>query len=70
MDVVKKEDLTKEARFLNSMSHDIGAVDDCYRCIHCEVGSWNAWKFICPNAKFCGTCAGLQDLCECNSFEW
>ena len=32
----------------NSRSHIIGVVDDCYRCINCEIGSWNAWKEYCP----------------------
>lgn len=31
-----------------SSTHIIGVVDDCYRCIDCEVGSWNAHKFPCP----------------------
>lgn len=35
---------TREA---NAASHVIGVVDDCYRCINCEIGSWNAWKMEC-----------------------
>ena len=32
----------------NSRSHIIGNVDGVARCINCEIGSWNAWKIICP----------------------
>ena len=32
----------------NSRSHIIGDVDGVYRCINCEIGSWNAWKMVCP----------------------
>ena len=32
----------------NSRSHIIGNVDGVNRCINCEIGSWNAWKMICP----------------------
>lgn len=32
----------------HSMSHRIGIVDDCYRCIDCEIGAWNAHKKPCP----------------------
>jgi len=39
--------LTKEQMRINSASHIIGVVDDCYRCINCEIGSWNAWKSHC-----------------------
>lgn len=28
-------------------THRIGAVDDCIRCIDCEVGVWNARKVRC-----------------------
>lgn len=34
-------------REANAASHLIGVVDDCYRCIRCEIGSWNAWKVRC-----------------------
>lgn len=40
-------DLTPEERAYNASTHIIGAVDDCYRCINCEIGSWNAWKSPC-----------------------
>jgi len=32
----------------NRATHRIGAVDDCLRCIDCEVGAWNAHKNPCP----------------------
>jgi hypothetical protein len=31
-----------------SGTHVIGIVDECYRCVNCEIGSWNAWKSPCP----------------------
>lgn len=42
------EALTPAQRAANADSHRIGNVDDCRRCIYCEVGSWNAWKQLCP----------------------
>jgi hypothetical protein len=39
--------LTDTEKRINAASHTIGVVDDCYRCIDCEVGSWNAWKYHC-----------------------
>ena len=39
--------LTDEQKIANANSHTIGIVDDCYRCINCEIGSWNAWKEMC-----------------------
>ena len=41
------EALTPEQKIANANSHVIGVVDDCYRCINCEIGSWNAWKEMC-----------------------
>jgi hypothetical protein len=41
------EALTPEEKARNAASHTIGNVDDCRRCIHCEIGSWNAWKSYC-----------------------
>lgn len=32
----------------NSLSHRIGDVDGVYRCVKCEMGSWNTWKESCP----------------------
>lgn len=34
-------------RMENDHSHRYGAVDDCVRCIHCEVAVWNGWKVNC-----------------------
>ena len=33
---------------INSASHSIGIVDECYRCTRCEIGAWNAHKSPCP----------------------
>ena len=44
---VKPVDLTMAEKQRNAASHLIGVVDDCYRCIDCEIGSWNAWKELC-----------------------
>jgi hypothetical protein len=41
------EALTPEEKARNAASHTIGNVDDCRRCIDCEIGSWNAWKSYC-----------------------
>lgn len=32
----------------NSRTHFIGDVDGVYRCVKCEIGSWNSWKSPCP----------------------
>jgi hypothetical protein len=47
--VAKREEvvLTAEEKQRNVASHTLGVVDDCYRCIDCEIGSWNAWKELC-----------------------
>jgi hypothetical protein len=42
------EAITPEQRALNSYSHRIGTVDDCARCVDCEIGAWNAWQRLCP----------------------
>lgn len=39
--------LSPAEREANSRTHRIGAVDDCLRCIDCEIGAWNAWKEAC-----------------------
>lgn len=44
------DSLTDAEKARNANSHVIGVVDDCYRCIHCEIGSWNAWKEYCSAA--------------------
>jgi hypothetical protein len=41
------EALTPEQKIANANSHHIGVVDDCYRCVNCEIGKWNAWKQHC-----------------------
>ena len=32
---------------VNANSHHWGNVDDCVRCVDCEIGIWNAWKEYC-----------------------
>ena len=44
----KIKDLTVTDTPDYSNTHTIGVVDDCYRCIDCEIASWNAWKSPCP----------------------
>ena len=39
--------LSPAEREANARTHRIGAVDDCLRCIDCEIGAWNAWKEAC-----------------------
>ena len=46
----KYGDLTDNEK-LNYRSHHYGVIDDCYRCIDCEVGSWNGWKELCFTAN-------------------
>jgi hypothetical protein len=48
-EVVKplEDAITPDVRKANAASHVIGIVDDCYRCLDCEIGSWNAWKQPC-----------------------
>ena len=41
------EAIPEEVRQANDASHHIGVVDDCYRCMDCEIGSWNAWQQPC-----------------------
>lgn len=36
-----------EVRAANFDSHRFGVVDDCYRCIDCEIGEWNGWQRPC-----------------------
>ena len=47
---VAQPELTAAEKQRNANSHTIGVVDDCYRCIDCEIGSWNAWKELCWTA--------------------
>ena len=44
---LRLESLTPEQKIANTQSHRIGVVDDCYRCVDCEIGKWNAWKSHC-----------------------
>lgn len=44
-------ELTLDQKQANAQTHWIGVVDDCYRCVKCEIGSWNAWKQPCPEAR-------------------
>ena len=41
------EAIPESVKIANANSHHIGVVDDCYRCINCEIGSWNAWQQPC-----------------------
>ena len=45
------DSMSPETRVANANSHWISVVDDCYRCVDCEIGSWNAWKQYCPAQK-------------------
>lgn len=42
------ESMSEAEKTANVRSHHIGVVDDCYRCVDCEMGSWNTWKKFCP----------------------
>lgn len=42
-----KIEMSQEERVRNATSHRIGNVDDCNRCLDCEIGSWNAWREPC-----------------------
>jgi len=46
--MIKDIEISQNERERNAASHRIGVVDDCYRCVYCEVGSWNAWRYPCP----------------------
>lgn len=39
-----------EMEMANYKSHYYGIVDDCYRCVDCEVGVWNGHKEMCWTA--------------------
>jgi hypothetical protein len=43
----REDAITPEQQKINSASHIMGMVDDCIRCINCEVASWNSWKTYC-----------------------
>ena len=36
-----------DVREANDKSHAYGVIDDCERCLNCEVGIWNGWKEAC-----------------------
>ena len=40
-------ELSESEKLANAASHQIGTVDGVYRCVHCEIGVWNAWKESC-----------------------
>jgi hypothetical protein len=40
-------DLTPAEREANDRTHRIGYVDDCLRCVDCEIAAWNTWKVAC-----------------------
>jgi len=42
------DSLTDAEKDANYFSHRFGNVDDCIRCIYCEIGQWNGWKERCP----------------------
>jgi hypothetical protein len=39
--------ITPAMRQANVRTHKVGIVDECYRCVRCEIGSWNTWKQPC-----------------------
>ena len=41
------EAIPEKVKIANAASHHIGVIDDCYRCMDCEIGSWNAWQQPC-----------------------
>ena len=41
------QELTEAIKDLNYRSHDWGVIDDCTRCLDCEIGVWNGWKENC-----------------------
>ncbi len=40
-------DLTPAERVANERTHRISNVDDCLRCVDCEIAAWNTWKVAC-----------------------
>jgi len=39
--------ISPEQQKLNAQSHRLGNVDDCLRCVDCEVAAWNTWREPC-----------------------
>ena len=48
VDIMTTLELSVEQRKENYVSHNYGDVDDCIRCVDCEVGIWNGWRYACP----------------------
>ena len=44
-------EMSEQEKNSNYASHRYGIVDDCRRCINCEIGVWNGWKRRCPDAE-------------------
>jgi hypothetical protein len=44
---VRLSAIPADIRQANIASHIIGNIDDCARCINCEIGSWNAYQRPC-----------------------
>ena len=42
-----RQDRARKARGSNYASHRFGQVDDCIRCVDCEVAPWNAYDKEC-----------------------
>ena len=47
-EISRLQALPQSEKEANANSHTIGNVDGVYRCVNCEIGSWNAWKSPCP----------------------
>jgi len=39
--------LNHKQKVENYNSHTFGKIDDCVRCLDCEIGVWNGWKRPC-----------------------
>lgn len=39
--------LTLAEKQANIDSHMMGRIDDCVRCVRCEIAVWNAWQRDC-----------------------
>lgn len=47
--MLTKSDMTA-IELANYRSHDYGRIDDCIRCLDCEIGVWNGHRSPCPVA--------------------
>ena len=45
----ERKEALEEIYSLNKSSHLFGTVDDCIRCLFCEIGVWNGHKELCPD---------------------